>query len=189
MINLSLPFHRSDDSEVLASRDKRALLKLGHQGTHIDRLLKSEIPLDYFKCRGLLFDVRQTAQPGLVMTSDVDTSLVQSGDFVILRSGVIEKYAYGSQEYMTAAFELSWEFIEDLLSRQIRFIGIDSRSIRHDVNHRETDVHCEQAGTYIIENLCNLNKLKAMIPFNVYAAWFDFGGTGIPVRVIAEVPS
>ena len=185
MLELSLPIEAGDEKLSGLAGDKEALVKLGHRGTHLDRLLKSVIPLNYFKSRGLCFDVRRTEVPGLVAVSDIDLDLIRPGDFVMFRSGVMEKFAYGSREYMNAPFELDWKLIEALLELKIHFIGLDARGIRLNEEHREADTRCEKAGVFVIENLCNLEKLPDG-PFEVYAAWFDLGGSGLPVRVVAE---
>lgn len=61
---------------------------MGHIGTHLDTYEKSKIPLEYCKSSGILFDVRGIAE---VTLEDVDTSSIQTGDFVIFRTGRIEE--------------------------------------------------------------------------------------------------
>lgn len=186
MLDLSLPIKADDETSAGLPRDKEALLKLGHRGTHLDRLLNSVIPLDYFKSRGLLFDVRQTVTPGLVTAADIDLNLIRPGDFALFRTGIMERFPYGGREYMSEPFDLDWPLIEALLSLKIRLIGLDARGIRQNQEHARADRRCEEAGTFVIENLCRLDQIPPE-PFEVYAAWFDLGGSGLPVRVIAEV--
>jgi hypothetical protein len=52
--------------------------------------------------------------------------------------------------------------------------------------HPKADKRCEQAGSYVIENMNNTEKLPTLAPFTIYTAVFNMGGTGVPCRVIAE---
>ncbi len=156
---------------------------MGHIGTHVDVYEKSCIPLEYFKSSGILFDVRGVSE---VTLKDVDIKLIQSGDFVIFRTGRIEEHSYGSPEYFENHPQLSEELIDILVKKKIRFIGVDCPGIRQHSEHEKIDRFCEKHGIYIIENLTNPNDVL-MQRFTVYTMWLeDEIMTGLRCRVILE---
>ncbi len=188
IFDLSLPFTCEKPLLPGNSRDE-ALARLGHSGTHLDRILGSAIPFEYTKSRGVLIDVSAFSQTREVQPDDLPPNFVQRGDFVMFRTGAIRRNPYGSSGYRREHVALAWETIDSLLASGVRFIGIDARAIRPDEDHREADSRCEQSRAYVIENLTNLGALPAGKPFTVYTAWFDLGGSGVPCRVAAEIES
>jgi kynurenine formamidase len=185
-IDLSLPII-VDTSETQVNAREEALMRVGHLGTHLDHLLKSTIPLEYVKSRAVKFDVTLFSQKRAVEPGDFPLESVQAGDFVIFQSGAIQRHGYGSREYLDEYFELSWESIDRLIERKIRFIGIDARGVRRNQEHRKADMRCEQAGVFIIENMNNTEQLPTEQSFVIYTQCFDLGGTGLPCRMTAEV--
>ncbi|NBI08162.1 cyclase family protein [Senegalia massiliensis] len=156
---------------------------MGHIGTHLDTYEKSNIPLEYFKSKGVLFDVREKSE---VSIDDIEISKIDKGDFVIFRTGQIEKYAYGDKEYFNNHPQLSKELINALISKQVHFIGVDCPGIRQNLEHEEADRMCEQSKVYIIENLCNLSEVRNT-EFMVYTMWLDDEEmTGLKCRVLIE---
>ena len=192
LIELSLPFNlESPDFKAFADKaqSKRvsSLASLGHWGTHLDRLKGSGIPADYFKSRGICLDARDRPDGGVITEEALDLRLVQPKDFVILRTGVMENHPYATEGYMSAPFELEWKALDALLGIGIRFIGLDARGLRADKDHPKADTVCETRGAFVIENLANVGKLPIGVPMTIYAAVFDLGGTGLPVKVMAEL--
>ena len=159
-------------------------IAMGHIGTHLDVYERSNISLDYFKSRGVLFDVRNIEEVGV---DDIDLSKIMDNDFVLFRSGAMENKDYGCREYFDYNFQLSNELINVLISKKIRFIGIDSAGIRNHLEHESADRLCERNGIYVIENLCNLDKINSE-KFILYTNYFnDERLTGLRCRVIAEI--
>ena len=154
-------------------------------GAHLDRLLETPIPLDSFRSRGLLVDVRDECARREIRPDDLPERVLP-GDFVIFWSGRLERLGYGSREYLDAPFALSWELVDHLLERRVRFIGVDARGIRGNAEHRRADEHYERGGAFVIENLSDLERLPVGMPLTVYTLCFDNGGTGVPCRVVAE---
>lgn len=184
--NLSLPLNLETNPEVLGKQAH--LVAKGHWGTHLDKVVEAEVPLDYFRSRGVLFDVSAVqAREVEVGQGDVELSLVEAGDFVIFRTDIMGRHGYGGKPYMESYFELSWELVDDLLNRSVHFIGLDARGIRMGAEHHAGDLRCAERGCYVVENLANLEPLPAHTPFTVFAAWLDTGGTGLPCKVIAEI--
>ena len=186
IIDLSLPLMLEKPLASGSPRDE-ALARLGHTGTHLDRILGSAIPIEYTKSRGVLIDVSAFSRQRETQPGDLPTGLVRAGDFVLFRTGAIRRHAYGSPDYRREHVALSWKTIDSLVESRVRFIGVDARAIRPDEDHRDADSRCEQAGAYVIENLTGLEALPEGVPFTVYTAWFDLGGSGIPCRVTAEI--
>jgi kynurenine formamidase len=192
IIDLSLPLDiESPDFKAFVdkARAKRvsSLMTLGHHGTHLDRLKGSKIPTEYFKSRGLVYDVRARGQDGRLTLDMVDIGLILKGDFLLLRTGVMEGHAYGSEGYMSAPFEMDWELLNAVLDKGVRFIGLDARGLRADSDHPKADTICETRGAFVIENLSGLDRLPTLVAVTIYAAVFDFGGSGLPVKVLAEI--
>ena len=184
MLDLSLPLQKQESEKV--NPRESDLFHLGHYGTHLDRLLNTSIPTDYCKNRALLFDISDISQQRPVGVDDVPLDSVREGDFILLHTGALLRNPYASKEYLQEYIEISWELINALLEKNIRFIGLDARGLRRNEEHREADTLCERAGTFVIENVASTEQLPTDKPFVVYVAWFDTGGTGLPCKVIAD---
>ena len=157
---------------------------MGHVWTHLDTYEKTKIPLEYFRSRGVLF---QVVGIGEVIEADIDLTKVQAGDFVLFRTGRSEEYAYGEKEYFPNHPKLSLSLIEKLVEKQIHFIGVDCPGIREHEEHQQADRFCERHGVYVIENLKNLSGITSET-FTVYTMWLDDAQmTGLRCRVLAEM--
>lgn len=170
----------------VSDRDK-ALASTGHLGTHFD-VMGKEFSLDYTESRGVVFDV-SSAGVGEVTISQIDFEKIQAGDFVLLRTGVSEKYDYGTPDYNEKFPQISWEVIEKLVAKEIRMIGIDMRGLRHGDEHSKADNFCAQRNVFVVENMVNLNKLleSGAEGFTVHVYPVNIKGfSGIPARVVAE---
>ena len=184
--DLTLPI-RKDDADGTASERDRVIMRLGHYGTHLDKVCGSTVPLEYVRSRGLMFDVSAFSRTRTVEWEDIPGSLVEPADFVIFRTGALLRNPYGSKGYLEEFFELSHEVIDRLIACRIRFIGLDARGVRRGEEHRKADARCERGGVYVIENITGTEQLPVSVPFVVYTACFDSGGSGVPCRVIAEI--
>lgn len=169
---------------IWARQQDNAHIALGHVGTHLDVYECRHIPLEAFRCPGVLADVRHTDEAGL---ADVDLDAIPARAFVLFRTGRIERHTYGEPAYFHDHPQLAPELIDALLARRIRFIGIDGPGIRRHAEHEQVDRHCERHGVHVIENLCGLGDLVPGKPFTVFTFWQDDPQrTGLPCRVIAE---
>lgn len=183
-LDLTTKVSRDNPLLTWAKSQNHPRIAMGHVGTHLDTYEKRPIPLTYFKSRGVLFDVRGISE---VKSVDIDLAVVRKADFVLFRTGQIERIAYGDSAYFSDAPQLSHELIEALLDKGIHFIGVDCAGIRHHEEHERADRACEKAGVYVIENLCNLEQVGSG-NFVVYAMWLEEEAlTGLPCRVIAEL--
>lgn len=161
-------------------------IAMGHVGTHLDTYLKSHIPMEYFKRNGVLVDATKYAEDREIGLADVEGIQIKEGDFVIFRTDRIKK-TYGTVEYFKDHPQLSDELIEYLCDKKVSFIGIDTAGIRRGDEHTPADKLCEENNIYVIENLCDLDKINAE-NFTVYTMWLeDEKATGLKCRVIVEM--
>lgn len=175
----------SKDSPLLqwAKSQDNPHIAMGHIGTHLDTYEKIQIPLQYFKSSGILFDVRNIAE---IHPTHINVDQIPENGFVLFRTGQIEKYSYVDKSYYDNHPQLSQDLIRTLCKKKIRFIGVDCAGIRQREEHEEADRFCEKHGIYVIENLCNLERI-AENEFTVYTMWFDDEFmTGLKCRVIVE---
>lgn len=160
-------------------------IAMGHIGTHLDTHLKTDIPIEYFKSRGVIFSVVDIDEIDL---EHIDIEKVNEGDFVLFYTNYLDKVGYGGKRYFREHPQLSNNLIELLIARKIRFIGIDAAGIRRADEHRKADCLCENNSVYIIENLSNLDKLPIEKRVTVYTMWMDDKKmTGLRCRVLAEM--
>ncbi|NDY58509.1 cyclase family protein [Desulfovibrio sulfodismutans] len=184
--DLSLPLRAGIEESVQSEANVTRLVASGHVGTHLDRILGTVVPLDYFKSRGVRFDVRAFCREREIRPEDVDMAFVRPGDFVMFHTGYMARSGYGTPDYLQAHVAVSWDLVDRLLERKVHYIGIDARGLRPNAEHRQVDERCERMGTYVVENMTNLEALPAKEKMMVYTMCFDAGGTGIACRVIAE---
>lgn len=184
--DLSLPLRAGIPASVQKTFNKKSLISQGHVGTHLDRLLESEMPLHYFKSRAVLFDVSGFCLDREVDAKDVSFELIQPGDFVMFHTAHVSRYGYGSHGYLNASFDVSWDLVQHLLERKVHYIGVDARGLRRNEEHRVVDERCERAGVFVVENINNMEKLPVRKAFIAYTMCFDAGGTGLPCRIVAE---
>ncbi len=184
-IDLTLHVGKTNKIYKWAETQLKKDIVMGHVGTHIDVYDKKQIPLEYMQRRGIVFDV--THVRGREITSDdIDIDYIRKGDFVLLRTGAIEEHPYGSGLYFKQSPVLSWELIHDLIEERISFIGLDAPDIRKGNEHVEADKLCERNGIYVVENLHQLDKIKAEEPVKILTMWHeDLEATGVRCRVVA----
>lgn len=160
----------------------------GHWGTHFD-VMDKQFPLDYTQRKGLVFDVSGITDRDIAL-SDVDLSAVEKDMFVALYTGFVNQVGYGEPGYFTAHPQLSNELIYALVEQGVSIIGVDFAGIRRGKEHVPVDQYCADRGVFVIENLCSLNKiLRQGGRFTACTYPMNFTGmTGLPCRVIAELP-
>jgi kynurenine formamidase len=120
--------------------------------------MDKEFPLRYTKREGLVFDVSRLSNQEIDV-SDIDMNLISAEMFIAFYTGYIEKELYGTKSYFTSHPQLPNDLIEQLIDRNISIIGIDFAGVKRGAEHRTTDQYCADRGVFIIENLCNLDKV------------------------------
>lgn len=178
-IDLSLEVHPGNTNNPIA--------KMGHLGTHIDVMDKySQIPIEHFFCSARLIDISKL-RDRLIEKEDLIHFVINKDDFIIFRTNWIEDFGYGNKEYFTNHPHFSDEAIEYLISKHIRFIGLDFPGAQRKENHKVIDQKCADHQIFIIENLTNLNLITKN-KFEAFCFPMHFSGmSGIPIRVIAKM--
>ncbi len=186
IVDLTLSVSEQLIDEYLEKQENRILAQ-GHIGTHLDTYIKSDIPMEYFKRNGVIIDAEKIAEQEEIGMKAVENIDIKEGDFVVVRTGRIEKYKYGTREYFENHPVLTNELIDYFISKKVSFIGVDCAGIRRNgTEHQDADKLCEENGIYVIENMTELDKLLNE-KFTVYTMWLDDKkATGLRCRVLAE---
>ena len=175
-------------AETAKQNEKKAWR--GHLGTHFD-VMNKVFPLDYMERDAVVFDVGDVSPERDITAADIDLSAVREGMFVAFRTGFIEREGYGTKAYFTEHPQLSRELIGELLKRKVAIIAVDFAGIRRGKEHTPTDQLCADAGTFVVENLCNLSSVLDGRKFATFTAGtypVNFTGmTGLPCRVVAKI--
>ncbi|MBQ9478282.1 MAG: hypothetical protein IJ668_03020 [Selenomonadaceae bacterium] len=78
-----------------------------------------------------------------------------------------------------------------MIERKVRMIGVDRSGVRNGTDHPKADTYCADHGVFVVENLINLDKLRAEAGDNDFVVhlypWNVKDFTGVPSRVIAEL--
>ncbi len=193
-LDLTLSIAMDDPVVGKASMDQNSFMSAGHVGTHLDSYLQTEIPTEFHSRPGKVVDATRYADAGIDVGIDaLATQTIERGDFVIFRTGHLGRTSYGTRDYFERHPQLSWEVIDFLIAREISFIGIDAAGVRRGDEHGVADRRAEDRGTYIIENIANVDQLWASASdrsFNVFTGWTGLKGfSGLQCRIIAAIPS
>jgi kynurenine formamidase len=189
MIDITLKLDENNEVWKCLESEENKLMKAGHIGTHIDVYKKSNIPLEYFKTKGVLIDCTNydlDREIGLEVLENIE---ITKGRFVIFKTNTPIKDTYGSDSYFKHHPQISWELIDYLLERKVYFIGINCAGIRSGKEHIKADIKAEENNAYIIENL-DLSKLNGKIEdeFDVYTMWIENPfSTGLSTRVLVDI--
>ena len=186
------------------------VMRMGtHTGTHIDAPFHfrsdgkkiDKIPADSFVGNGVLVDVSAKSDREQIGVDDVKpySSDIKKGDFVIFYTGR-DKY-FGTERYYLHPF-LSAECARFLLELGISLVGIDALNVDPtyqdianlnfplpdlpDENEYGYPVHDILLGNdiLIVENLCNLEKIKALRGLYSFLPLKLLNSDGSPIRAV-----
>ena len=162
---------------------------IGHLGTHFD-IMDKEFPMNYLRLPAIFFNVSKIRNKE-ICKDDIDIEKIKSGMFVGFCTGCIREYGYGTKEYFHSPVPLSEELIEQLISKQVSIIGIDSPGIRIGQEHTPMDQHCADNGVFVVENMIDMENLldreeQKFCYVNTYPVNYS-DMTGLPCRVVAEI--
>lgn len=187
-IDLTLQVKKTNKLYKWAETQLKKEIVMGHVGTHFDVYGDIQVPLDYMQTRGVVFDVSHITDREITC-DDIDFDYIKPGDFVLIRTGCIERHPYGSGQYMKASTQFSWELIKELAMEQVKFVGIDAPDLRRGKDHEEADKLLLSYGAFVMENLTNLDQLDPEKVCKVLTMWQeDPEATGIKCRVVATQP-
>ncbi len=164
--------------------EKKTLV--GHIGTYFD-VMDKEFPLEYTSRKGIVFDCSKVKDREIEI-KDIDINKINKDMFVGFYTGFINEVEYGSKEYFLNYPELSKKLLDLLIKKEVSIVGIDFAGVRRGKEHTLTDQYFANNGAFIVENLCNLDKVinKENLIINTYPMSYE-GVTGLPCRVVAEV--
>ena len=186
LVDLSVNVTKFVRKEAMQNLKKASF---GHLGTHFD-VMNKEFPLFYVKRKGVVFNVSGIKDRDIDL-EDIDMSYIKRDMFIAFYTGFIDKVEYGTKEYFSDHPQLSGMLIDKLLEQKISIIGIDFAGIRRGKEHTPKDQYCADKGVFIVENLCNLEKILRNEKQNYFIANtypINFSGmTGLPCRVIGEI--
>lgn len=183
------------DKDVVLYEDKNYerdhytsyILKSGmHSGTHIDapyhitedKTYISEFSLNNFYGKAAFIDARGEK---IISVKKDYNKLLQGKDIVIIYTGFESKY--GSSEYYNNHPIISKELAELFILNNINIVGIDMPS--PDREPYEVHKLLLNNNIFILENLCNINKLVNIEDFVIMAFPLKIKAEGSLVRAIA----
>ena len=203
IIDLSYKIHEGmpkypgdDDISLLEDKNYKKdgytsyIIKSGmHLGTHIDAPMHltndkrfiSEFSLDKFYGRGVILDCRGES---LVKPKKEYEELLYNKEIVIIYTGFENKY--GEKEYYENHPIISLELIKLFIEKGIKMIGFDMPS--PDRFPFESHKMLLKNEIFILENLCNINKLLNVKEFNIVAFPLKIETEGSLVRAVAILP-
>lgn len=168
---------------ISSAADNEKKILSGHFGTHFD-VMNHEFPLDYLERKGFVFNVRGLEE---IDIRHIDTEMIRPDMFIGFYTGFMEEAPYGTARYFHEHPVLSRELIELLVERKVSVIGIDFAGVRRHEEHTPTYQYCADNGVFIVENLCNLDKVMER-NITVYTFPLNYGDTsGLPCRVVAKL--
>jgi kynurenine formamidase len=199
------------DAEGLApSFMNEQVLLCGHTGTHVDapnhvdpnsEMDVSDLSLEKLRGRGVVLDVRETAEPrGEITITDLEAAesgantVLEDGDIALLRTGWAERFAdddpdaYIDEHPGLTADAATW--LAD--TRNVDTLAIDAPNVETHANANTMDVHNRFYRRHrgdprlIIENLANLSTLPDPVCSVVAYPPPVERATGFPVRVVAH---
>jgi kynurenine formamidase len=172
--------------EINPSNVDTPIAKMGHFGTHIDVMNNcKQIPIENFFCNAILIDITQL-RDRLIEKKDLIHFDINKDDFVIFRSNWLKDFGYGNKEYNTNHPHFSDEAIDYLISKNIRYMGLDFPGAQRKEKHKIIDQKCADHQIFIIENLNNLHLLTNN-KFHAYCFPMSLSGmSGVPIRVVAK---
>lgn len=194
-IDMTLSIHMDDPITKKVNQDHNSYMSQGHIGTHLDVYGdQKRPPAEFSKRKGILIDV------GLVDEEEIDEAMfkkhlgdrqIDEGDFIVFHTGYLQQNPYGTIAYFKRHPQFSWGLVNYLATQKLAFVGLDFAGMRRGEEHGEADRIMGNAGTYIIENMDNVGKLRDAAgakEFEVITGWNGFEGfSGLACRVIANV--
>lgn len=153
-----------------------------HIGTHIDVYNCSKISIPS-EIEVKVIDVRGVE----IIDTDIIRGLkLKEGTFIIFRTGIMEKYGYGSEVYFNSEIKpyLTNALVDELLRSKVILIGIDFYGIQHGKDHVYIDKYVEDRGAYVVENICNLDKLPSEFKVSVKYIQLE-GATAVKPQIEA----
>ena len=188
---LTIPWAKMD----IHGYESELIFMSTHTGTHMDAPYHfhldgkriDEIPVSMFVADAVLLNIKKPAR-GYVTKDDIVSCekkvRISKGNAVVISTGW-ETHAAKS-DYLSNNPGLSKDAARYLVSKKVSIVGIDTANVDHP-SASNFAVHkiLLPKGALIVENLCNLSKIKQrsfrliVLPLKIK------GASGSPVRAIA----
>lgn len=159
-----------------------------HIGTHLDAPLHfiednkfiADYPVTKFIGKALLIDVRRVE---LIDIKEEYKKLISKDDIVLFYTGFGQYY--GTSDYYSKHPVLTLKLAELLVQKRIKMVGFDTPS----PDREDYLVHKKLLNNniFILENLCNLDKLLSYSNFEIIALPLKIKAEGSPVRAVAII--
>ncbi len=159
-----------------------------HAGSHIDfplhffndRDYVSDYPLDRFIGKAKVFDVRKVCQICYKKSYD---ELIFKDDIILFYTG-FDQY-YGSADYYKKHPVITQDLADFLVSRQVKLIALDAPS--PDCEPYPIHSTLLNNDIFIIENLCNLDRLLPYPELEIIAFPLKIKAEASLLRVVGVV--
>ncbi len=159
-----------------------------HTGTHIDiprhffnnNKFMSDYPIERFIGKAKVFDVSQVSQ---INYNDSYDKLITKDDIILFYTGFSEYYKEPKYYYEHPI--ISQELADFLVQRQVKLVGLDTPS--PDFQPYSIHKTLLSNNIFIIENLCNLEKLLPYSEIEIIALPLKIKAEASPVRVVGKI--
>lgn len=175
MINLSIIL---TDEMIKEATNNEVRASFGHLGTHVD--LKGK-DFNNQEVKGIVFKCDDNVE-----INNIDLSLVKENYLVMFNTNHSNKYPYGSSDYYKDYSILSNELIDKLIEKKVSFIGIDGPGIKKGKEHPLIDSYLADRNIFVIENLINLDLLKANKTYTIKLVGKTSIDDGLPLEVMVN---
>ena len=192
----SMPVYPGD-IEVELENDKKIVkdgycnhnLSMGmHTGTHLDlpaHMLEdvrnvADISLEDLSGQAKI--IYAAGQTEINLKSEYK-DIIEKNDIILIYTGFEKEY--GSEEYYKNHPVISEELADFLIEKEIKLLGFDMPS----PDHSPFKIHDKLFANdiFILENLCNLEKLLGLSSFKLLVFPLKIRAEAAPVRVAAEI--
>jgi len=145
---LSLEISPEHPAYLWAKNQSDSVNAFGHIGTHIDCYSTSP-KASIYELDVVLVDCRY----GMPERMDIKSRGLEN-TALILYTGALNKYGYGTKEYGEEKTFLTETILDSILSLRPKFILIDACGIgHHGDEHIQFDKKCEKNDCFVIENV------------------------------------
>lgn len=185
------------DQEVEIENDKKLVedgycnhnLKMGmHTGTHLDlpaHMLEDVRNAADISLNSLFGQAKMIFAAGqkIIKPEPEYQKLIEKNDIVIIYTGMDKEY--GNQEYYKQHPVISEKMAELLINKEIKLLGFDMPS--PDRSPFKIHQKLFENDIFILENLCNLEKLLGLESFKIFVFPLKVRAEAAPCRVAAEI--
>ncbi|MFP4199432.1 MAG: cyclase family protein [Halanaerobium sp.] len=178
-----------NDKKIVRNGYSNHNLKIGmHTGTHLDlpaHMLEdvrnaADINLNSISGRAKLVFA---AGKKIINLEPEFQRLIEKNDIVLIYTGLAKEY--GNQKYYKEHPVIAEELADFLIKKEIKLLGFDLPS--PDYSPFKIHQKLFENDIFILENLCNLEKLLGLDSFKLFVFPLKVRAEAAPCRVAAEI--